>query len=151
MEDFTIFDERANMKFLTILFLICCNLSFAQLLDEEGQSFIHSFEQAVRAHDSKAVMKHLDKKYRKEQVKFLKGNTAQFLNELFSGENEAGSYMTPNFDSINSIVLVDAKELEGEIPTYEVGFEVDIPDYTLYSTLILVRKKNKYFLIGAVG
>lgn len=151
MEDFTIFDERVNMKLVTFLFLLCCNLSIAQMLDDEGQRFIHSFEMAVREHNTKDVFRHLDKKYRKEQIRFLKGNKKQFINELFSGENEAGSYMTPEFNTIHSITLVDAKELEGEIATYEVGFEVDIPDYTLYSTLILVRKKKKYVLIGAVG
>lgn len=139
------------MKFLTFLFLFCCNLAFTQMLDDEGQNFIHSFENAVRSHDSKSVMKHLDKKYRKQQVRFLKGNKEQFINELFAGKNEAGSFMTPDFESIYSISLVDVKEIEGEIPTYEVGFEVDIPDYMLYSTLILVRKKKKYALIGAVG
>lgn len=139
------------MKFLTILFLFCCGLTYSQTVDDEGQSFIHSFEHAVKDHDDKSVMKLLDKKYRKQQLKFLKGNKDQFLNELFSGENEAGDYLNPDFRTINTITLVDVKEIEGDLPTYEVGFEVDIPDYTLYSTLILVKMKNKYVLIGAVG
>lgn len=139
------------MKFLTLFLVFCCHLGLSQQLDQEGQEFIASFVDAVRDHDQKKVMKHLDKKYRKEQVKFLGGNKEQFINELFAGANEAGTFMTPDFNSIISFSQIDVKEISGEIPTYEVGFEVDIPDYILYSTLILVRKKKKYVLIGAVG
>ena len=139
------------MKFLTLFLVFCCHIGLAQQLDKEGLEFITSFVDAVRDHDQKKVMKHLDKKYRKEQIKFLGGNKEQFINELFAGANEAGTFMTPDFNSIISFSQIDVKEISGEIPTYEVGFEVDIPDYILYSTLILVRKKKKYVLIGAVG
>lgn len=139
------------MKFITLFLVFCCHLGLAQQLDQEGQEFISSFVDAVRAHDQKKVMKHLDKKYRKEQIKFLEGNKEQFINELFAGANEAGTFMTPDFNSIISFSQIDVKEISGEIPTFEVGFEVDIPDYILYSTLLLVRKKKKYVLIGAVG
>lgn len=139
------------MKYLTILLLFCCCYSNSQNLNDEANAFIQSFEDAVKSHNKKEVFKHLDKKYRKEQIKFLQGNQEQFINELFSGENEAGSYMTPDFNTIINLTLIDAKELEGEEITYEVGFEVDIPDFILYSTLILVKRKKKYVLVGAVG
>ena len=139
------------MKFLTLFLVFCCHIGLAQQLDKEGLEFITSFVDAVRDHDQKKVMKYLDKKYRKEQINFLGGNKEQFINELFAGANEAGTFMTPDFNSIISFSQIDVKEISGEIPTYEVGFEVDIPDYILYSTLILVRKKKKYVLIGAVG
>ncbi len=139
------------MKFLTLILFFCCNVGLAQQLDQEGQEFIASFIDAVRDHDEKKIMKHLDKKYRKDQIKFLEGNKGQFMNELFAGTNEVGTFITPEFQTIISFYQIDVKEISGDNPMYEVAFEAEIPDYILYCTLILVRRKKKYVLVGAVG
>lgn len=139
------------MRSFLFVFMMLCQPLIAQDIDQDGQEFLASFTDAVKSHDSKSVLKHVDKKYLKGQIKFLNGNKEQFLNELLAGQNEVGKFMTPDFEAIIDILLVDMQEIEGEIPTYEVGFEVDIPDYILYSTLLLVKKKKKYVLIGAVG
>ena len=64
------------MKRLTLLFigLLMLTSTHAQEIEQSQIDVANSFVQAVMSHKKGKIIKNLDKKYRKKQIKFLGGN-----------------------------------------------------------------------------
>ena len=64
------------MKRLTLLFigLLMLTSTHAQEIEQSQIDFANSFVQAVMSHKKGKIIKKLDKKYRKKQIKFLGSN-----------------------------------------------------------------------------
>ena len=67
-----------QLLFIAVLLLLPF-VSNSQEFPEAQIDFVNSFIEAVQEHDYKKVYRHLDKKYRKEQKKFLGGNKKQLI------------------------------------------------------------------------
>lgn len=138
------------MKYLFMLFLFFISGSLlSQNSEEERLMFVNTFIDAVKTHDQKAILKHIDKSYKKEQLKLLKGNKSQFINELFSGINEMEEYKTPELSDIMNVELIDMKAIDDT--NYNCAFEVETGDNVLYVELVLSLNKKKLGFVGAVG
>lgn len=140
------------MKKIILLFCICMlssTTSFSQNIPQEHTKVVNTLLSSVMEHNSKGILKALDKAYKKEQLAFLKGNKEQFLNELFGGEDlETGDYQNPKLNDITSIEIINVIKLKEGGYTYI--FKVSTVSYSIYSTLYLSVDKKLGF-IGAIG
>jgi len=111
--------------------------------------FVNTFLEVVHTHNRKKVIKMMDKKYRKEQIAFLKGNTEQFVNELFSGEDLlTGDYINIKFANILKIEVAEVIALKEGGFTYI--FRIRDGEHDILSSLFLVAT-GKFGFVGAVG
>lgn len=134
--------------FPLILLLLCSTTLKAQELDQERLDFANKFVAEVQAHNSKKILKCLDKTYRKEQTEFLGGNTQQLLNELFSGE-DGKQYVTIPMDAILKIEIAEVTEKGPN--SYGYIFKVSDGRHEIFAWLELKKVKNKWGFVGAVG
>lgn len=139
------------LKSTVLLFLLLSFSSNAQEISEKQQKYIRDFTSAVSNHNSKKVIKLLDKTYRKEQLTFLEGNKKQFINELFSGyEIDSDNYVNVAFTEILSFTVVEVIKLKGG-EGYTYIFNIKYGNVDIYCSLLLKQKGNKYGFVGAVG
>lgn len=140
------------MKKLITAFILCLfsgTFLYAQNIPDQHLKIVNKLINSVENHKKNGVFKVLDKSYKNEQLKFLKGNKEQFLNELFSGEDiVTKDYQTPKFDEIVSIEVSSIIALKEGGYTYI--FKVSTKNYTIYSTLLLTEEKKAGF-VGSVG
>lgn len=124
--------------------------SFGQSINEKQIKFANSFVDAVSNHDSKAILKHLDKNYRKEQMEFLGGRTEQFINELFGGNDmTTDDYVNMKYKDITKIEIAEVIPLKEGGYTYI--FRIRDGKHDILSSLHLTQKGKKYGFVGAVG
>lgn len=103
----------------------------------------------VMQHNDKGVLKHMDKAYRKEQIKFLNGNTTQFLNELLSGTSVlTGEWTNISFENILKIEVAEVIALEDG--NFEYIFRIRTESVDLMQGLLLHTGK-KFGFEGARG
>jgi len=138
-----------HLIFIGTLFLLPC-FSNAQDITDDQIAFVNSFVAAAKEHNYKGVYRHLDKTYRKEQKKFLKGNKNQLLDELFAGTG----IDDPNFTvipiaEILRIEIAEVMELDNGNFTYI--FRVQDTEHDILAPLELVKKGKRYGFVGAVG
>jgi hypothetical protein len=129
------------MKKLLFLFLFFFSIQALHAQSEAQHAFVRSFLESVAQHDSKAVIQHLDKAYRKAQIKFLNGNTTQFLDELLNGTDiGTGEWVNIRFADITRIEVAEVVEMEDG--NYEYIFRVRTGTADILSGLLLhVGKK----------
>ena len=147
------------MKPILILFLLLISLRlFAEAEPDPYQapqeffSFINKFTKEVNEKNYKGVYKLLEKSYRKEQKKFLKGNKTQLIDELFGGHNELGTWVNTSLNEIKNIQLMEY-ELGDNGNSYRVYFEVELEDNILTVELTLSTHEDfkKWGIVGAMG
>ena len=141
---------KQSMLLILALFVTSTFFSFGQTFTDKQLKFANSFVDAVSNHDSKAILKHLDKGYRKEQLKFLEGRTEQFINELFGGNDmDTDDYVNMKYKDITKIEIAEV------IPLKEGGFtyifRIRDGKHDILSSLYLSQKGKKFGFIGAVG
>lgn len=136
---------------LAIGVLFISLFSHSQEIEEKQIAFANKFIEAVSEHNTKKVIKMMDKEYRKEQISFLNGNKEQFVNELFSGEDmsDPSIYVNVKLDEITKIEIAEVTELKGN--KYNYVFRVRTAEFDLFSSLILKKRGRKYGFVGAVG
>lgn len=148
------------MKFLSIIFLLTIsNSAFCEAEPEVPQkvvsddliSFMDKFNKAVIAHDEKLIFKMLDKTYRREQLKFLQGNKKQLIDELFSGNNEAGEWTNLNVSEITQCWMYNNELLEDG--NYSIWLELELENNIISVELLVQINKNpkKWGIVGARG
>lgn len=130
------------------LFFILPAFSWAQDISDDQIKFVNQFKAAVTDHDVNKVYHLLDKDYRKSQRKFLKGDTSQLLNELFSGNNNE-TYVTIPIEEILKFEV--AEIVENEDGSFTYIFRVRDVEHDILSYLQLVKKGKKFGFVGAVG
>ncbi len=98
-----------------LIFQFIASFSYSQEISEKQQAHVANFITAVTNHDQQAIIKLMDKKYRKEQLAFLKGNKEQFVNELFGGSdvNNNDVYVQMKLTEITKIEVAEVIELKG--------------------------------------
>ena len=111
------------MRHLFILLLSIVSLTpvktraqgIAQEKDSELELFIQKFMSAANNRNVDSVMMMMDPAYKMEQHdRFLKGNTKQFLNELFCGNLTDGSgFKCVKFKKIRFVQLASLGQGEG--------------------------------------
>ncbi len=141
-----------NILPLFLLLIIYTHSSFAQKIEipTEHQKVVHLFINGVKNHSEKDILKAMDKKYRKEQIKFLKGNKKQFIDELFGGEDlTTHEYENQSLNTIEDIELYSIiKDKEGN---YKYIFKSLSADSEILFTLFLTKRGLKYGFEGARG
>lgn len=141
------------MKLQLILSCLLVSMSLslhAQQVSERENLLIMDFLKAVNTHDTKLLMKTLDKSYRKEQLRFLEGRKTQFINELFSGTLiETQVFTTPKFEELSNCLVGEIQYTEDGSTIYV--FQCSYQDQNLQFNLTLRQKGKKYGLVGAVG
>lgn len=152
MCNFTRITILESMKHLTVLFLfiVLGFSSSAQEIDMERIDFVKKFYVAVTSHKRSKVIKCLDKTYRKEQIKLLKGNKEQFINEFFAGTDvHTEKYYVVKLVDIENIEVQEVFDQgNGE---WQYIFHVKSGELLLKQSLILRKIGKKYGFIGAVG
>ena len=117
-------------------------------------AFIIDFTEAVNDHNSAKVIKMMNKKYRKDQIRFLKGNKEQFLNELFSGYKN-GVFYNVKFDDIYECLFSELSEdQDGNTTCYFILTEQEYDGEEaeeIYVDLLLIFEKGKWGFVGASG
>ena len=120
-----------KLKIISLLLSIfigmgCSTVKTTSSQEDEAKAiskFLVDFEKAVVSHDSKKLLKLIDRNYLNEQCYgFLKGNTEQFINELFCGNlvNE-DKFQCLTFIQIDRLELV---EQERQDDYYTVVYKV---------------------------
>ena len=132
--------------------IILVNPSYSQdeKIPESQQKYIRKFTNAVSKRSEKEIFKLLDKKYRKEQLKFLSGNRTQLINELFGGSDlETNDYRNIKFSHILKIEVAEViREKNG---MYKYIFRIKTSDFEIFTSLLLNKKGKKYGFTGPVG
>lgn len=143
--------KTSAFTFILILQFIT-SFSFGQEISEKQQTHVAKFITAVTNHDQKSVIKLMDKKYRKEQIAFLKGNKEQFVNELFGGSdvNNSDIYVQLKLNEITKIEVAEVIELKGG-EGYTYIFRIRGKEKDVYISLGLKKTGKKYGFIGSVG
>lgn len=145
------------MKLLTIVFLLSLHFTgiceaepdtHAQAINNDLAAFVDQFNKAVNAHDDKAIFRLLEKKYRKKQLKFLKGNKEQLINELFGGSNEAGVWRNSKLEEITYCWMYDQELMEDG--NYRIWLEVELEN-NIVSVELIVQTNTKFKKWGIVG
>ncbi len=138
-----------QLIFIGVLFLFPFG-SNAQDISEDQIAFVNNFVAAAQEHNYKKVFKHLDKSYRKEQKKFLKGNKTQLMDELFGGtEIDGDKYIGI---PISEIIKIEVAEVESmEDGSYTYIFRVRDANHDILASLTLVKKGKRFGFVGAVG
>ncbi|XOV67501.1 MAG: hypothetical protein ACFHU9_17945 [Fluviicola sp.] len=138
-----------QILFLGILLLLP-GFSKAQDISDKQIEFVNTFVAAAKAHQYNKVYRLLDKSYRKEQRKFLKGKKKQLLDELFAGTG----IDAPNFSviPISEIIRIEVAEVIAmDNDNYTYIFRVQDVDHDILVSLELVKTGNRYGFVGAVG
>ena len=105
----------------------------------------------VKKQSIKETIKLLEKGYRKEQLRFLKGNKEQLVNELFCGSNLVGKkYKCLKINEIKEIIFKDVNHTEDFMV---VICHFKTKDNQIYEIELNLRsKKNgKFVLVGGLG
>lgn len=134
---------------ISILFLFS-GLSKAQEIPKDQINFVNNFVAAAQKHDYKKVYKHLDKTYRKEQKKFLKGDKNQLIDELFSGTTEIDN----NFVTIplSEIIKIEVAEvMPNNDGSFVYIFRVRDTENDIMTSIQLNKKGKHFGFVGAVG
>jgi len=105
-----------KLKVISLLLLIfigtgCSSVKTTSSQEKEAKAiskFLVDFEKAVISHDSKELLKLIDRNYLDEQCYgFLNGNTEQFINELFCGNlTNEDKFQCLAFSQIDKLELV---------------------------------------------
>lgn len=138
-----------------ILFLIISFFGFSQeKVKPEVETTISAFIKAVETHDQNLTIQLLDKNYVKLQLKqFLKNNKDQFLNELFSGQDEISKdWLAVNFSEIRSVQMIKIEPDDEE--NWIVYFKVSDGIHVVAADLRLIcvkKKKNSRCAYGFQG
>lgn len=124
-------------------------------LSEDLINYLLKFQETVISHDPVNLMKLLDPKYIREQHDdFLKGNTEQFIDELFCG------YIGRTKESfkclkLKNITHIDILSIEPEGDRgYRVYYHVSNDQFVIEANWfinILHDSDQKFGLVGAVG
>jgi hypothetical protein len=137
------------IAFIFLLFVGLTTHAQMQEVSDKQVKFVNTFLDVVHSHNGKKTIKMMDKKYRKDQLAFLKGNTEQFLNELFSGEDLlSGEYVSIEFANILKIEVAEVIALKEGGFTYI--FRIRDGQHDILSSLFLVAT-GKLGLVGASG
>ena len=124
------------MKKAFLLFVLLVTVQLVSAQSEAQHTFIHSFLENVTQHQDQAIINQMEKSYRKEQLKFLGGNTAQFLNELLSGTDiNSGEWTNIQFDDILRIEV--AEVVEQADGNFEYIFRIRTESADLLCSLLL--------------
>ncbi len=117
--------------------------------DIEG--FLKAFETAVAGKDFNGLFKLVDPAYKKEQHKrMLKGNTEQFLDELFCGNLAVGKGF--KCVKVGTVTALKRRHVKKVKDIYEVEYEVTAGGTTIICTWTLrVRQEEGKQLLGLVG
>ena len=121
---------------------------------KELLNHLASFEKAVLAHDLNKVLQHMDQDYVDEQCNsFLKGNTAQFINEFFCGELTDGTgFRCLDFKDIQ---LIERTLMAKKENYWEVSYHVKTRKAAIIANwTISIKQQNSrmvYGLVGAMG
>ena len=146
------------MKLLVIFFFISLNsFSFGQVRTiEDAKKFSETFVKSVLIHDEEAILQHIDKSYKKQQLgKFLKGNKHQFLCELFSGfEEKSEEWKNIDYKTITEMTVTSIGN-EKSTDNWEVHFQIKTSQFTINSHILLITqkrgRKTKLGFVGAFG
>lgn len=141
--------KMKKILLLALLFSVSSALHAQQNMEisEKQDRFVKGFIAATEAHNSKKVIKMLDKSYRTEQIAFLNGNKEQFLNELFSGDDllsEETVFFTMAFDKITNVHVAEIIPLKDGNYTYI--FHIYDGEHEVLRGLLLMSGK-----LGFVG
>lgn len=144
---------KKMMLILTGLTLLG-GLARAQTPPDDVTDFIRRFEKAVISHDYNGVMPFMDRTYvRRQHDKFLKKNTAQFIDEFMGGPVNAdlsGEYLNILLADISGISLDRFRELGKD--EYEVVFRISgVTGTTHYRSVLLQRVRKRLGFVGAMG
>jgi len=119
-------------------------------IPKEHTKIVQTFLTGVNEHSIAKVMKAMDKNYRKEQLKFLKGNKEQFVNELFGGEDlNTHKYVNQIFKKIQTFELYSI--IIDKQGNYKYIFRSQDGQSDILITLYLSKKGKKYGFEGARG
>ena len=150
---------KKSVFLLFIIALIGCSSTKNTQNDDPYRAdleyYLENFEKAVIEHDSLNLMKLIDKSYVREQHdEFLKGNTEQFINELFCGDvSDRDEFKCFEFKNISKMerLRIEQDGLNG----YKVYYLVSDGEHTIeadwYVKLYYHYKQPKFGLVGAVG
>ncbi len=140
------------MKRSILLFIgVFISLSIsAQEISPKQHKTIRKFKEYTINHNEKGIFKLLEKNYRGEQLDFLKGNRKQLIDELYSGPDLSdNSYVNSHLDAIIKIEVAEVEQINNE--TWEYVFRIRDESHDFFMNIQLVKVKNKYKFVGAVG
>ncbi len=138
--------KRLMLFFIGVLFIFATH---AQELEQAQIDFANAFVEVVTSHKRGRILKKIDKKYRKEQIKFLDGNKVQFIDELFGGSD----LMTAKWININMLDIqkIEIAEVQKVDDGYRYIFRIRDGKHDLLSSLLLMKQNGKFAFIGGSG
>ncbi|MBK8681323.1 MAG: hypothetical protein IPN31_05325 [Bacteroidetes bacterium] len=140
-------------KQCALILLTVCNVFIAtSQTPVELEKFISKFEKAVISHNYNKVLKHTDADYRTEQHDaFLKGNTKQFIDELFCGyEIQSDAFINFKLTDIDALSVQEV--FQNSESDYTMSWLVNSKELgSAKCQLHITKKKNKWGVVGAVG
>ncbi|MBK8486782.1 MAG: hypothetical protein IPL48_03235 [Bacteroidetes bacterium] len=140
-------------KQCALILLMLCNVFIAtSQTPVELEKFISKFEKAVISHNYKKVLKLTDADYKSEQHDvLLKGNTKQFIDELFSGYDiQTDAFINFKLTEIDALSVQEV--FQNSVSDYIISWLVTSKNSgTAKCQLHITKKKNKWGVVGAFG
>lgn len=139
--------KRSILLFIGIFFSLSLS---AQEISPKQHKTIRKFKEYTINHNEKGIFKLLEKSYRDEQLDFLKGNRKQLVDELFTGPDLSdNSYVNSHLEAILKIEVAEVEQIDDH--TWEYVFRLKDESHDFFIHIQLIKMKNKYKFIGAVG
>ncbi|MCI5058274.1 MAG: hypothetical protein MRY83_19340 [Flavobacteriales bacterium] len=136
------------MKLVVLFIMLSCSQLFAQDIEQ----YLESFEKSVLENNTNAILELIDKDYKSEQLSFLNGREAQFINELFCGSNEKAGFRCVAFDDIKDL---EKKLVESTDGGYNIVYIVKTDEFSIECDWFIRRSNDEQGstlgLVGAVG
>ena len=142
---------KAHILYILFSIVVFGTNAQSQMPTAAENNHVNKFIEAVNNHNQNGVFKLLDKKYRKEQLKFLEGNKEQLINELLGGsELNSDIYVNVKLEDIESIEIKGAIVLKGGEGTTWM-FVTKTKEKEVICSILLVKSGKKYGFVGSMG
>lgn len=147
---------KLTLSLLLIITLVACQNQVVFEGDKSKQKkeivkFSRHIEKVVVFHEAEHFIKHFDPAYTKEQLEGnLKGNSEQFLNEIFCGKNEAAEFKCLKFDQIKTMDLVEIIDMKEDRYTLKYKLS-DEEGQSVTAEIFIKKNETSFYLYSAVG
>ena len=159
-----LYTNRTIMRVLLICSFLtlcsgCCGLFWSEKkpMAVSGGSFteeeklIANINESFTQNDKSMFLSYVSQPYQKDQLKFLKNDTNQFISELQCGTLKSGKYKCPAWKDIQSWTLVSTDVTKYGIAFITVNVILTNDEVVKIPSLTLKREQGEWRVIGASG
>ena len=147
-----------RLAILTVLLLAssCGSMQMANSgessnIEKADKIWVQKINESFKSADQDEFLKYVSSSYQKEQLKFLKYDTAQFLSELSCGNTRTGKYKCPDWTTINYWKVIKSINNDDGSKDLEIDIQLKNGELIKIKPLHLIKEDKKWKIVGAMG